>query len=72
MSSVFPTNEHRIERVLRVAAGLALIALAYTGSIGAWGYIGAIPVVTGLIGSCPIYTMLGMSTCPVRTGRSAN
>lgn len=72
MSSLLPVNEHPIERVLRVVAGLALVAFAYTGSIGPWGYIGAIPLITGLIGSCPIYTMLGMSTCPVRTGRSAN
>jgi len=71
MSSLLPVNEHPVERVVRVVAGLALVWFAYSGAIGPWGYIGAIPVLTGLIGSCPLYTMLGMSTCPVRAGRSA-
>jgi hypothetical protein len=60
-------NEHPIDRVLRVGLGLALIGLAATGSVGMWAYVGIVPLATGLIGSCPIYSLLGISTCPTRT-----
>jgi hypothetical protein len=59
------TNEGNIDRGLRVVAGLALIALAATGTVGLWGYIGIVPLATGAIGWCPLYTMLGLNTCPV-------
>lgn len=62
------TNVGGIDKVLRIAAGIALIALAATGSIGAWGYIGIMPLVTGLIGWCPAYTLLGIKTCPMQKG----
>lgn len=58
-------NEGAIDRGLRVVAGLVLIGLAATGTIGAWGYIGVIPLLTGAIGMCPIYSMLGINTCPM-------
>lgn len=57
-------NEGGIDRGLRVAAGLVLIGLAATGVVGAWGYIGVIPLVTGAVGMCPIYSLLGINTCP--------
>ena len=57
-------NEGAIDRGLRVAVGLVLIGLAATGTVGAWGYIGVIPLVTGAVGMCPIYSLLGISTCP--------
>ncbi len=66
MSRFLSVNEHPIERVVRVVAGLALIGLAVAGSIGPWGYVGLVPVLTGLVGSCPLYTVLGISTCPIR------
>jgi hypothetical protein len=72
MSQFLPVNEHPIERGLRVIAGLALVGLAASGTVGAWGYIGVVPILTGLLGSCPLYTVLGMSTCPVRTRSSSN
>jgi hypothetical protein len=50
--------------VLRVGAGLLLIGLAATGTVGAWGYIGVVPLLTGAIGMCPLYTVLGINTCP--------
>ncbi|MFA6972144.1 MAG: DUF2892 domain-containing protein [Gallionella sp.] len=59
-------NEGTIDRALRVIAGLALIALAATGTIGAWGYIGVMPLLTGIIGICPAYAIFGMSTCPMK------
>ena len=51
------------DRAARVVVGLALIALTLTGVIGVWGWIGVIPVATGLIGNCPLYSILGFSTC---------
>lgn len=57
-------NEGSIDRGLRIAAGLVLIALAATGTVGAWGYVGLVPLATGLIGWCPAYTLLGINTCP--------
>ena len=57
-------NEGVIDRSLRVIAGLVLIGLAATGTIGMWGYIGIIPLVTGAVGMCPIYGLLGINSCP--------
>jgi hypothetical protein len=62
------TNEGTIDRALRIIAGLALIALAATGTVGAWGWIGIVPLATGLLGWCPAYTLLGINTCPMKTG----
>lgn len=61
-------NEHPLERVARIALGLVLIGLAATGTIGAWGYVGVVPILTGAVGVCPLYSVLGFSTCPVRKG----
>jgi hypothetical protein len=61
------TNEGTIDRALRVLAGLVLIALAATGTVGVWGWIGIVPLATGLIGWCPAYTLLGINTCPMKT-----
>lgn len=60
------TNEGTIDRILRISAGLVLIGLAATGTVGAWGYIGIVPLATGAIGWCPLYTMLGLNTCPMK------
>ena len=57
-------NEGVIDRSLRVIVGLVLIGLAATGTIGMWGYVGIIPLVTGAVGMCPIYTLLGINSCP--------
>ena len=57
-------NEGVIDRSLRVIVGLVLIGLAATGTIGMWGYIGIIPLVTGAVGMCPIYSLLGVNSCP--------
>ena len=57
-------NEGVVDRSLRVVAGLVLIGLAVTGTIGVWGYIGVIPLVTGAVGMCPVYSLLGINSCP--------
>ncbi|GAB2535468.1 MULTISPECIES: DUF2892 domain-containing protein [unclassified Simplicispira] len=54
------------DRVLRVVVGLVLIGLAATGTVGLWGWIGVVPVATGLFGFCPAYTLLGIKTCPMK------
>ena len=59
-------NEGTIDRVLRVVAGAALVSLVFVGPQTAWGWIGVVPLVTGLLGNCPVYSLLGISTCPVR------
>lgn len=51
------------DRAARVIVGLILIGLTLTGTIGLWGWIGVVPVVTGLIGNCPLYSVLGIATC---------
>ncbi len=58
-------NEGTIDRALRVVAGLALIGLAVTERIGPWGYLGVVPLLTGAIGMCPLYSILGINTCPL-------
>ena len=65
MSRLFPRNEHTVERVVRVVAGLAILSLYFVGPQTPWALLGLIPVATGLLGSCPLYTVLGVSTCPM-------
>jgi len=59
-------NEGTIDRALRVIAGLVLIGLAATGTVGVWGWIGVLPLVTGIAGTCPAYAIFGTSTCPMK------
>ena len=58
------TNVGTLDRSLRIGAGVVLIGFAVAGWIGPWGYIGIIPLLTGLLRTCPAYTLLGISTCP--------
>lgn len=60
------TNEGTIDRALRVIAGLALIGLTASGMIGVWGWIGVVPLLTGIIGICPAYSIIGLNTCPMK------
>ena len=60
------TNEAGWDRMVRVIAGLVLIGLAATQTVGWWGWLGIIPLATGAIGWCPLYTVLGLSTCPMK------
>ena len=54
------------DRALRIGVGAVLIALAATGTVGLWGYIGAVPLLTGLLRTCPAYSLLGLNTCPTK------
>ncbi|KJS34219.1 MAG: membrane protein [Rhodospirillaceae bacterium BRH_c57] len=60
---MFSQNVGGIDRILRIVVGLALVALAATGTVGLWGYIGVVPLVTGLVGWCPVYLPFGLKTC---------
>ena len=55
------------DRVLRIVLGLVLLGLAATGTVGWWGWLGVIPLVTGLVRFCPLYPLLGLNTCPLRS-----
>jgi hypothetical protein len=57
-----------IDRTIRIIAGLVLIGLAIAGTIGVWGYIGVVLLLTGLLRVCPAYTLLGVKTCRTAQG----
>ncbi|WP_394755287.1 DUF2892 domain-containing protein [Rhodoferax sp.] len=61
------TNEGGIDRILRIVAGLALIGLTLNGNIGVWGWLGVVPLATGLLGWCALYALLGINTCQVKS-----
>ncbi|TNF07903.1 MAG: DUF2892 domain-containing protein [Gammaproteobacteria bacterium] len=61
-------NVGTVDRVIRIVVGLVLIALVFVGPQTPWGWIGVVPLVTGLISSCPLYSLLGLSTCPMKKG----
>ena len=63
---MFKSNVGGIDRILRIVLGFALIAMTLTGMIGVWGWIGVVPLLTAALGSCPLYTVLGLSTCPMK------
>ncbi len=60
------SNVGSLDRTLRIAAGVVLIALAATGTVGAWGYLGIVPLLTGAFKFCPVYPLLGLNTCSMR------
>ena len=59
-------NVGGIDRTLRILIGLALISGAATNTIGMWGYLGVVPLLTGLIGWCPPYAIFGFNTCSLK------
>jgi hypothetical protein len=67
LDRLLPRNEHFVDRALRIILGVALLAIVFVGPRTPWGLLGLVPLATGLIGSCPLYTLLGLSTCPPRT-----
>lgn len=65
MASTFlARNEHPVERVVRVLLGIALLGIYFVGPQTPWGLVGILPLVTGLLGWCPAYALLGISTRP--------
>jgi len=60
------TNVGNIDRTIRILVGLCLIAATLLGTIGAWGWLGLVPLATGLFRFCPAYRLFGVRTCPAR------
>ena len=56
-------NVGGIDKVVRIIGGVVLIGLAATGMIGLWGWVGIVPLLTGLFNFCPLYSLLGIKTC---------
>lgn len=63
-------NEGTIDRALRVVVGLAVLSLVFVGPQTAWGWVGLVPLATGLLGFCPLYSILGINTCSLRQDRA--
>ncbi len=63
-------NVGGVDRVLRIGGGVALVAAAASGLVGAWGYVGLALLATGLMGACPLYPLLGINTCPMQRAGS--
>ena len=58
-------NVGSIDRILRIVVGLGLISLVFVGPQTPWGWVGVVPLLTAFIGFCPLYTLIGVRTCPV-------
>lgn len=58
-----PRNEAMWDRAMRVVLGIAVLSLTFWGPKSMWGLVGLLPLLTGLVGSCPMYTLLGVGTC---------
>ena len=66
---MFKTNEGTADRAVRIIVGVALLAMFFLYPGASWRYwtlLGIVPLLTGLVGTCPLYSILGMSTCPVK------
>lgn len=60
---MFKTNVGSLDRLLRVVLGVFLIALVFVGPQTPWGWIGLVPLATGLLRTCPLYSLVGINTC---------
>lgn len=63
-------NIHPKERIVRIVAGAAIASLAFWGPANPWFLLGAVPLITGLIGWCPPYAIFGINTCKVSDGKA--
>jgi hypothetical protein len=62
-----PRNEGTIDRALRIILGLALLAIVFVGPQTPWGWVGLVPLATGLVGFCPLYRLIGINTCALKS-----
>jgi hypothetical protein len=65
MHVMLSKNVGSIDRILRIVVGLGLISLVFVGPQTPWGWIGIVPLLTAAIGFCPLYTLIGIRTCPI-------
>lgn len=66
-----PRNVGSLDRILRIVVGLALLSLVFLGPQTLWGLIGLVPLLTGALGTCPAYSLVGLNTCRSRVRRHA-
>ena len=59
------TNVGNVDRALRIVLGFLLLSMVFLGPKTAWGFVGFVPLLTGLGGFCPLYRVFGLSTCPL-------
>jgi glyoxylate carboligase len=64
--NIMAANVGGIDKILRIVAGAGLVGATAAGMLPVWGYIGIVPLATGLMGWCPLYPLLGMNTCPTK------
>ena len=62
---MFAKNVGSIDRILRIVVGLGLISLVFVGPQTPWGWVGIVPLLTAFISFCPLYTLIGIRTCPI-------
>jgi len=60
-------NVGGIDKILRIIVGLVLLSLVFIGPQTVWGWVGIVPLFTGLFGMCPLYKILGLNTCPLKS-----
>jgi len=72
MKEFFKTNEGTVDRVLRIVVGIVLLSLTVLGPKTSWGLVGLVPLATGLAGTCPLYSVFGLSTCPAKPSEPAS
>lgn len=60
-------NEGTLDRALRIVVGAALVSLVFVGPQTAWGWVGVVPLLTGIVGNCPVYSILGINTCGLKS-----
>jgi hypothetical protein len=65
MHVMLSKNVGSIDRILRIVVGLGLISLVFVGPQTPWGWIGIVPLLTAAISFCPLYTLIGIRTCPI-------
>lgn len=56
-------NAGKLDRILRVLVGLGVLSLAFVGPQTPLGWVGLVPLLTGAVGFCPLYPVLGVNTC---------
>jgi Protein of unknown function (DUF2892) len=67
MNELLAKNEGNLDRVARIVLGAAALSLAFVGPATPWAFLGLVPLLTGLVGTCPLYSLFGVSTCRVQT-----
>lgn len=64
-------NEGKVDRILRVVFGVLILSLVFVGPQTPWGWIGLVPILTGLVGFCPLYMLLGFNTCKHESSKNS-